>query len=104
MNQINYIDEFVRYINKGVSYDSIKLLDAYVNLKKYMEDFSLLDEKEVPDLTLWEQYLVYATTFGISEKVLKQLKMKFPELQDDNYFRNTYSSLYYCTNYKYIDK
>lgn len=26
----------------------------WVGLKKYMEDFSLLNEREVPDLKLWE--------------------------------------------------
>lgn len=52
--------------------------------KKYMEDFSLLNEREVPELVLWEKFLVYATAFGIAEKVIKQLKIKFPELNDPN--------------------
>lgn len=61
--------------------------------KKYMEEFSLLKEKEVPSLVLWEKYLVFATAFGISEKVLKQLKVIYPEITDMN------SSMY---NYSYI--
>ncbi len=52
--------------------------------KKYMEDFSLLKDKEVPALALWEKYLVFATSFGISEKVLKQLKVIYPEITDIN--------------------
>lgn len=48
-------------------------------LKRYMEDFSLLKEKEIPDLVLWEKYLVYATAFGIADKVIKQLKIVYPE-------------------------
>lgn len=51
-------------------------------LKKYMEDFSLLNEKEVPALVLWEKYLVYATAFGISDKVLKQLKILYPNIDE----------------------
>lgn len=54
-------------------------------LKKYMEDFSLLNEREVPELVLWEKYLVYATAFGIADKVLAQLKIRYPELQDESY-------------------
>jgi len=61
--------------------------------KKYMEDFSLLKDKEIPALTLWEKYLVFATAFGISEKVLKQLKVVYPEIADMN------SAMY---NYSYI--
>ena len=57
-----------------------------------MEDFSLLNEREVPDLKLWEKYLVFATAFGISEKVLKQLKVVYPEITDMNSaMYNTYS-------------
>ena len=49
-------------------------------LANYMQDFSLLDEKELPQLAIWEKYLVYATAFGIADKVLKQLKVKYPEV------------------------
>lgn len=63
--------------------------EQWQGLKKYMDDFSLLNEKEVPDLVLWEKYLVYATTFGIAEKVLNQLKVRYPEFSDENYMRNT---------------
>lgn len=64
-------------------------------LKKYMEDFSLLNEKEVPDLRLWEKYLVYATAFGISDKVLKQLKIRYPELQEIDGYDYVYMNLLY---------
>lgn len=62
--------------------------------KKYMEDFSLLKDKEVPALVLWEKYLVFATAFGISEKVLKQLKVIYPEITDVNSTINTYSYIH----------
>ena len=52
--------------------------------KKYMEDFSLLKDKEIPALIVWEKYLVYATAFKISSKVLKQLKIVYPEIMDMN--------------------
>lgn len=52
--------------------------------KKFMEDFSMLDQKDIPDVVLWEKYLVFATAFGISEKVLKQLKVVYPQIDDIN--------------------
>ena len=54
----------------------------------------MLDEREVPELVLWEKYLVYATAFGIAEKVLKQLKVKYPELADDNYLDDRMNVIY----------
>lgn len=53
-------------------------------LKKYMEDYSLLKEKNVPDIVLWEKFLVYATVFGISQNVIKQLKVVHPEMFEMN--------------------
>ena len=59
-----------------------------------MSEFSLMKEREVPELVLWEKYLVYATVFGISEKVLKQLKVVYPQLSDEQYMANGYTYLY----------
>ena len=47
-----------------------------------MEDFSLLNEKEIPAIEVWEHYLVYATVFGIADKVLKQLKTIYPNIDE----------------------
>ena len=73
--------------------------ERWKGLKKYMEDFSLLNEKEVPDLALWEKFLVYATAFGIAEKVLKQLKVAYPQLADEEYMRTHYAPMYYMDRY-----
>lgn len=67
-------------------------------LKKYMEDFSLLNEREVPELVLWEKYLVYATAFGIADKVLAQLKIRYPQLQDESYMINNGYTYMYMMN------
>lgn len=56
-------------------------IEAWKGLKKYMEDFSLLNEKEIPAIEIWERFLVYATAFGIAEKVIKQLKIVYPDFE-----------------------
>ena len=43
-----------------------------LGLKKYIEDFSLLDEKDSLDITLYEKYLVYATAFGLPDKIINK--------------------------------
>jgi len=63
-----------------------------------MKDFSLLKDKEVPDLILWEQFLIYATVFGIADKVIKQLKLHFPELQDTDYMKSHFAYMYLLSN------
>ena len=51
-------------------------------LKKYMQDFSMLDKREIPEIVIWEKFLVYATAFGVADKVLKQLKMVYPNMDE----------------------
>ena len=46
-------------------------------LKKFLEEFSTFEDYPVPSLIIWEHYLVYATSFGIADKVSEQLKLKF---------------------------
>ena len=49
-----------------------------------MNSDTLMNEKEVYELPLWEKYLIYATAFGISEKVVKAIKIHAVELNIDS--------------------
>lgn len=91
-----------------INYKSLKKINVYTQkgidekemwkgLKKYMEDFSMLDKREVPEIIIWEHFLVFATVFGIAEKVLKQLKIVYPDI-DKNLDINTYTYMYLMMN------
>jgi uncharacterized membrane protein len=74
-------------------------INQWQGLKRFMNDFSQMDKKDLPSIVIWEKYLVYATAFGMADKVIKQLKIVYPELKDDEYF-NTYgcSTMYLATH------
>ena len=55
-------------------------------LKNFMKDFSMMDRKEIPEIAIWEKYLVYATAFGMAEQVIKQLKVVYPEIENNANF------------------
>lgn len=69
-------------------------IEKWKSLKKYMQEFSLLKEKQVPDLVIWEKFLVYATVFGIADKVIKQLKIVYPNMEEISCINN-YTYLYF---------
>ena len=48
-------------------------------LKKFLKDFTLLDERNVGEVTLWKDYMIYATLFGIAEQVIRDMKKINPE-------------------------
>ena len=57
--------------------------DEYVKwngLYRFLNSETLMNERTVIELPIWEQYLVYATAFGISEKVIKALELRCPDL------------------------
>lgn len=72
----------------GLTEKGLNEQEQWKAFKKYMVDFSLLKEKEVPALALWEKYLVFATAFGVADKVIKQLKVAYPELNNQDTIRN----------------
>ena len=75
--------------------DGERSLLTWKGLEKFMLEFSRMKEYSTMELALWEEYLVYATAFGIADKVLKQLKVVYPQITDANYMNsNGYTYLY----------
>ncbi|HRU40790.1 MAG TPA: DUF2207 domain-containing protein, partial [Candidatus Diapherotrites archaeon] len=60
--------------------------------RKFLRHFSSLDKADLPAVTMWEHYLVYAITLGVAKEVISQLKVVFRE-EDFNNAGLTY--LYY---------
>ena len=56
--------------------ESVKLY----GLKLFLEEFSKIDTREVIEVHMWDEYLMYAYLFGIADKVAKQLKNMYPEV------------------------
>lgn len=50
-------------------------------LKKFLEEFSTIDTKEVLEVKHWEEYMMFACLFGIADKVSTQLKHLHPDLE-----------------------
>jgi uncharacterized membrane protein len=48
-------------------------------LKKFLKEFSLIDERHVQEVSLWKDYMIYAALFGIADQVVKDMKNINPE-------------------------
>lgn len=69
-------------------------------LKNFLADFGRLDEKDLPEIKLWERYLVYATMFGLAVKVQNAMKMNLERMNysDSIDFTYLYFDNYYFSN------
>ncbi len=66
-------------------------------LYNFLNSATLMNEKTVIELPLWEKYLVYATAFGISDKVIKAIKIRCPDVSNSIILSNNY---YYSHNFR----
>lgn len=57
-------------------------------LYNFLNSETLIHECTVIELPLWEQYLVYATAFGLSEKVIKAISIRCPEADNSPVLNN----------------
>ncbi len=64
--------------------------------KNFLDDFGAFELKELPEIILWERYLVYATIFGLAKKVQKAMNVKIKEL-------NITNDYVYYPSYFYLD-
>ncbi len=63
-------------------------------LKRFLNDFGRLNEKTIPDVTLWNKYLIYAIALGCSDKLAKEMNSKL-EIENINYdLLDMYSNMY----------
>ena len=89
-----------KYIEKGmiekvtggklVHYSQFKITDKLeeeatylAGLKKFLKYFSEIDKKQPIEVTMWEQYLIYAQIFGMAKQVAKTFKDLYPEVVKD---------------------
>ena len=76
-------DSFINTLHTKTSLSSYKdRLDEArqgFGLKKYLKEFSLIDERHVQEVSLWKDYMIYATLFGIADQVIKDMKQINPE-------------------------
>ena len=72
--------------------------------KRFLEDFSRFNEKELPEVTLWDKYLVYAVILDCADKLSKEMELKMPNMDttDATYVGyNPYMTHYIITSNLY---
>ena len=63
--------------------------------KKFLLDFGRFDEKDLPEIILWEKYLVYATVLGVADKVSKAMQVKLDQMPNTTYSTGDFIIDYY---------
>jgi len=77
------IDSFINTLHTKTTLSTYKdRLDEVrqvIGLRKFLKEFTLLDERGIKEVSLWKDYMIYATLFGNAEQVIKDMKAINPE-------------------------
>ncbi len=66
---------------KKLTDKGLQLINNALGFKKYLEDFTLIAEREAKEVALWDGYLIFAALFGIADKVAEEMKRIYPDFE-----------------------
>lgn len=110
MHLITFNDEKKRRFSLTAS--GIASLQNLNGLKNYLRDFTLLNERQMLEVTLWDDYLISAAVFGIAEEVYRELQKLVPNYvfasevgryYDSNMY-NTLTYIHFANSFAYSVK
>ena len=61
----------------------MEVAEQMAGLKNFLKEFSIIDKREPIEVSLWNEYLMYAQIFGIAEEVANQFEKLYPEVIAD---------------------
>ena len=64
--------------------------EKWRGLYNFLNSDTLIHERTFVELPMWEKYLIYATAFGLSEKVIKAIRLRCPEVSSSQLLSNNY--------------
>jgi uncharacterized membrane protein len=72
------------------------LAKRWDNFKKYLVDFSALEEHPPESIKIWDHYMVYAVSLGVARKALKNMSLIVPS---DQFATSHFHGVYYNSGF-----
>ena len=73
---------FLKYLCKNImlTEQGKEEKNKLLSLKKYIIDYSLIKNRELESVVIWDEYLAYAVAFSIPNKITEQIYEKWYDL------------------------
>lgn len=67
-------------------------IDKWIALKKFLNDFSIINQRELMEVKIWDKYLIYGIAMGVNRKIiLEYAKLADIKLINDSLLKSCYS-------------
>lgn len=90
LKDIKFEKKFARTKREGkeleVTPKGISLYENLIKFRNYLEDYSLIEERDANEVHIWDYFLIYAAIYGISDEVFKNLEKTYPNYGNDSVF------------------
>lgn len=91
-----YLEDYNIKVLWGITHRIVKgtergeaLFNQLVQFKNYLADFSLLSEREMKEVALWDDLLIWASLYGIADQVAEQLEKFYPDYYEQTHISYT---------------
>lgn len=74
------------------------------SLKHFINNYSIMNDKDIEQVTLWEKYLAYSVSFGLASKIIR--RMKGIDIDDEIYqlvSEKTFNQYIYTDYYRFYN-
>ncbi|WP_127724704.1 DUF2207 family protein [Anaerosphaera multitolerans] len=91
------LNRYSKYLYTVYSEKGKELSENLVKFQQYLKDYSLLNSRDSYNVHIWDDFLIYASLFGIAEEVRREFENIYP-----NYYKETtydLAAIYYINMY-----
>lgn len=96
---LSFIYIYILSLDKCRTKKGIIEYSKWLAHKRFLKDFGTFDEKDLPDIVLWEKYYVTAVTLGCSNNALDKMKIR---IENNPKFDKTMLLFSQCMQYQNI--
>ena len=78
------LQPWAKHLHEDIPVNSISQEEArqLFGLKKYLQEFTLSAERNIQEVHLWKDYLIFATLFGNAKQVMDELERLYPDYKN----------------------
>ncbi len=80
----------------------MSFIRSVIGFRKFLKDFTIINEREVIEATLWDDYLIIATVIGMGNEIRKQMESLIPKYVFAQGSVDAYDTSSYYSNYAII--
>lgn len=76
---------------KYINLKDEEYMDKWISFKRFLENYSMIKDKEEKDVLIWKEYLIYAISMGVNKNIVKEYaKLAHINLFDKEYYKKFY--------------